>query len=197
MVRANVVMWEKPVSEMTRKEKRRAERTASAMAKIEQIARNMDDNMADPSKPRQRTSATGFWRKRKEAAKARVFVGNLPLDITEAEIRSFFESAGPIEGFSWLRSASTNCMTYVQFSDVETASEACKLNGLSLKGRSLRINLANDASERGKAINKRDGSKVEEQNIEANQDKPISAIYFDPPVKQRQKYPRNRVAIVD
>ena len=157
----------------------------------------MDDANADPSKPRARTSATGFWRKRKEAAKARVFVGNLPLDVTEGEIRAFFESTGIIESFSWLRSTTSSCMSYVQFSDVETASEACKLNGLSLNGRSLRVNLANDTSERGKAVNKREGSGIDASVKVNDVVEEQAAVYYEPPTKFKGKIPRNRVAIIE
>eukprot|EP01064_Diplonema_japonicum_P018629 TRINITY_DN27326_c0_g1_i1.p1 TRINITY_DN27326_c0_g1~~TRINITY_DN27326_c0_g1_i1.p1 ORF type:complete len:200 (+),score=53.14 TRINITY_DN27326_c0_g1_i1:43-642(+) len=178
------------VSKLSRKERKQFELRKKLGKTLDAISRVEKENEEDPSKPRQRTSLTGFWRKRKEAAKSCVFVGNMPLDISEREIRDHFSEIGEIVDFRWLPATSASCITYIQFESPELAEAAVALPAPYFRGHTLRINLANDNKERKAAINKRTGSAA---NLETE-----GTTEPAPPVKkQRIQAPRNKVSIID
>ncbi|KAJ9442083.1 Nucleolin 2 [Diplonema papillatum] len=153
-VRQNVIGVEPKLS---RKEKQHLDLRERTFKKLEENAKVIEENPFDPTKPRQRTSVTGFWRKRKEAAKRCVFVGNMPLDITEGELRDFFSEAGVVECVRWLTAGNTSQMGYIQFPDNESCERACANDGVQLRGLTLRVNMADDKTQRKEAIQKRDG----------------------------------------
>jgi cold-inducible RNA-binding protein len=76
----------------------------------------------------------------------RLFVGNLPYDTTEADLREFFSSIGPLSTVIIPVDRETGKrrgFAFVEFSDPAQAAEASrKLNNQPFKGRNITINEA-------------------------------------------------------
>eukprot|EP01098_Paradermamoeba_levis_P009047 TRINITY_DN3748_c1_g1_i1.p1 TRINITY_DN3748_c1_g1~~TRINITY_DN3748_c1_g1_i1.p1 ORF type:complete len:454 (+),score=158.77 TRINITY_DN3748_c1_g1_i1:41-1363(+) len=71
-----------------------------------------------------------------------VFVGNLPLDIHEEEIREYFAFCGEIENVRVVRDPTTNLgkgIGYVTFQERDSVVAALGLHESKLKGRSIRV----------------------------------------------------------
>eukprot|EP01059_Diplonema_ambulator_P024514 TRINITY_DN40544_c0_g1_i1.p2 TRINITY_DN40544_c0_g1~~TRINITY_DN40544_c0_g1_i1.p2 ORF type:complete len:201 (+),score=55.39 TRINITY_DN40544_c0_g1_i1:36-605(+) len=187
-VRANVCIIDEnavDASLLSRKEKKKLELRQRLDKKLDAMHRVAEDNMVDPTKPRQRTSLTGFWRKRKEAAKCCVFIGNMPLDITEEELQAHFSPVGAITELRWLNPGATSCMAYANFETPADAEAAIALPAPTIHGFRLRINSANDSKERNAAKNKRKGLE------------PDAAPAPQPPRKTQRRLSRSNVAIIE
>ncbi|XP_021676380.2 nucleolin 1 isoform X3 [Hevea brasiliensis] len=80
-----------------------------------------------------------------------LFVGNLPFQVERADVESFFEGAGQIVDvrFAMDNDQRFKGFGHVEFSTAEAAQKALKLNGQSLNGRRLRLDLARERGERG------------------------------------------------
>lgn len=82
----------------------------------------------------------------------RLFVGNLPYDADESDLREFFESAGTLSAVIIPVDRETGKkrgFAFVEFSDAAQAAEATrKFNNQPLKGRNITIN---EARARGEA----------------------------------------------
>jgi RNA recognition motif-containing protein len=76
----------------------------------------------------------------------RLFVGNLPYDVTEPDLREFFSSVGPLSTVIIPVDRETGKrrgFAFVEFSDPAQAAEASrKLNNQPFKGRNITINEA-------------------------------------------------------
>src|SRR5512139_353840 len=76
----------------------------------------------------------------------RLFVGNLPYDVTEPDLREFFSSIGPLSNVIIPVDRETGKrrgFAFVEFSDAAQAEEASrKLNNQPFKGRNITINEA-------------------------------------------------------
>jgi RNA recognition motif-containing protein len=76
----------------------------------------------------------------------RLFVGNLPYDVTEPDLREFFSSIGPLSTVIIPVDRETGKrrgFAFVEFSDPAQAAEASrKLNNQPFKGRNITINEA-------------------------------------------------------
>jgi RNA recognition motif-containing protein len=76
----------------------------------------------------------------------RLFVGNLPYDVTEPDLREFFSSVGPLSTVIIPVDRETGKrrgFAFVEFSDPALAEEASrKLNNQQFKGRNITINEA-------------------------------------------------------
>ena len=77
---------------------------------------------------------------------ARLFVGNLPFDVTDAELREIFSAVGPLS-YVYLptdrESGKPRGFAFVELSDPAKAQEAIqRFNGQMFKGRSLAVNEA-------------------------------------------------------
>ena len=81
-----------------------------------------------------------------------VYVGNLPHNTTEAELRNLFEAHGAVEKVTLVTERETGRSRGFGFVEMTNASEADKaiatLNGTDLGGRSLTINEAKPRAER-------------------------------------------------
>lgn len=81
-----------------------------------------------------------------------VYVGNLPHNTTEAELRNLFETHGAVEKVTLVTERDTGRSRGFGFVEMTNASEADKaiatLNGTDLGGRSLTINEAKPKAER-------------------------------------------------
>jgi RNA recognition motif-containing protein len=78
----------------------------------------------------------------------KLYVGNLPFSITEADLRRLFEPHGGIDSVSVIMDRETGRprgFAFVEMSDESGASAAMQvLNGREVEGRALRVNEAND-----------------------------------------------------
>ncbi|KAK2162570.1 hypothetical protein LSH36_96g05026 [Paralvinella palmiformis] len=74
--------------------------------------------------------------------KRSIFVGNLPFDVHEEEVRKHFSECGQIETVRLIRDKLTRFgkgFGYVLFSDKDSVLLSLKLDGLKFKGRYLRV----------------------------------------------------------
>jgi len=72
----------------------------------------------------------------------RVFVGNMPLDVTEDSLRTHFGPCGEIEHILWIQpSGQFKGCGYLQFSDTKVAASAVGMTGTKLWGRKLTVSL--------------------------------------------------------
>lgn len=81
-----------------------------------------------------------------------LFVGNLPLTTTEAELRALFEVHGTVERASIVNDRDTGRSRgfgFVEMSDAAAADKAiAAINGTELGGRALKVNEARPKTER-------------------------------------------------
>jgi RNA recognition motif-containing protein len=79
----------------------------------------------------------------------KLYVGNLPFTVTEAELRTLFEKHGAVERISLItdrESGRPRGFAFVEMAEVSNAdSAALALDGHNISGRALRVN---EASER-------------------------------------------------
>jgi RNA recognition motif-containing protein len=78
----------------------------------------------------------------------KLYVGNLPFSITEAELRSTFERHGSVASVNVITDRETGRprgFAFVEMEDASAAADAIRaLDGSELGGRSLRVNEAQD-----------------------------------------------------
>lgn len=81
-----------------------------------------------------------------------IYVGNLPFDATEEQLRALFEAYGPVDKASIVTDRDTGQprgFAFVEMTDDDAASKAMEaLNGTSLGGRNLNINEARPKTDR-------------------------------------------------
>ena len=91
-----------------------------------------------------------------------LYVGNLPHNTTEAELRNLFEAHGTVEKITLVTDRDTGRSRGFGFVEMTNGSEADKaiaaLNGTDLGGRTLTINEARPKSERPRGGGHRAGS---------------------------------------
>jgi RNA recognition motif-containing protein len=82
----------------------------------------------------------------------RLFIGNLPYDVTEAELRAHFAAVGPLASLALPTDRDTGKprgFAFVEFSEQADAEEAIRrLNNQSFKGRLLAVNEARARDDR-------------------------------------------------
>lgn len=78
----------------------------------------------------------------------KLYVGNLPFTITEAELRELFEEHGTIESVNVITDRETGRprgFAFVELEDTGSAEKAMRaLDGREVGGRTLRVNEANE-----------------------------------------------------
>jgi len=76
----------------------------------------------------------------------KIYVGNLPSDVTESELRTAFEAFGPLESVTLVkdkRTGESKGFGFVEMPDTGKAGSAIAgLNGKDLRGRALTVNEA-------------------------------------------------------
>ena len=81
-----------------------------------------------------------------------IYVGNLPFDATEDQLRGLFEAYGPVDKASIVTDRDTGQprgFAFVEMADDDAATKAMEaLNGTNLGGRNLNINEARPKTER-------------------------------------------------
>ncbi|VDP33828.1 unnamed protein product [Soboliphyme baturini] len=97
--------------------------------------------MSSTSTPAQSNLATAAERSQRS-----VFVGNIPYESTEEELKTLFSQVGPVVGFRLVfdrESGKPKGYGFCEFMDQETAMSALRnLNGFEFHGRLLRIDTA-------------------------------------------------------
>ena len=82
----------------------------------------------------------------------RLYVGNLSYSATEDELLALFEKAGKVKSVAVVRDRDTGQSRGFGFVEMETAAEAqqavSSLNGSSLGGRTITVNIARPREER-------------------------------------------------
>ncbi|MDZ4697290.1 MAG: RNA-binding protein [Deltaproteobacteria bacterium] len=80
----------------------------------------------------------------------RLFVGNLPFDMNESELRGLFEDVGQVADCKLITDRDTGRprgFGFVEMSTDDEASDAIsKLNGREYQGRALKVNEAQERS---------------------------------------------------
>lgn len=91
----------------------------------------------------------------------RLYVGNLPYNTTEAELRNLFEQAGTVSSASIIKDRDTGQSKGFAFVEMGSESEAENamrmFNGYSLNNRELKVNEARPREERGGGGGRRGG----------------------------------------
>ncbi|HEY4933785.1 MAG TPA: RNA-binding protein [Terriglobales bacterium] len=81
-----------------------------------------------------------------------IYVGNLPFDATEDQLRGLFEAYGPVDKASIVTDRDTGQprgFAFVEMTDDDAATKAMEaLNGTNLGGRNLNINEARPKTDR-------------------------------------------------
>ncbi len=75
----------------------------------------------------------------------KIFVGNLPFDVSEAEVRQMFEAHGAVESANVVTDSMTGRsrgFAFVEMSDADANKAIAALNGTDLRGRNLNVNEA-------------------------------------------------------
>ena len=88
-----------------------------------------------------------------------IYVGNLPLDCTEQELRTLFETCGPIEALEIITNLRTHeplGYGFVVMQTDEAGERAIEtLNGKPLKGKLIAVTKANRPGGRRKSFSRR------------------------------------------
>jgi RNA recognition motif-containing protein len=90
----------------------------------------------------------------------RIYIGNLPFDATETDIRALFEAHGTPESVSVITdpgSGRSRGFAFVEMNDSEAEKAVAALNGTDLRGRNLNVNEARPKREAGGRDRQRGG----------------------------------------
>ena len=83
----------------------------------------------------------------------KLYVGNLPYAITDADLQALFAAAGTVTSVAVIKDRETGRSKGFAFVEMSTAEEAQKaislLNGKDFKGRPLNLSIARPREERG------------------------------------------------
>jgi len=78
----------------------------------------------------------------------KLYVGNLPFSATESDLRSLFQSHGPVASVNVIMDRETGRARGFAFVEMEQANDAANamraLDGSDMDGRTLRVNEAQD-----------------------------------------------------
>lgn len=82
----------------------------------------------------------------------KLFVGNLPFNVTEDQLKEIFEKYGEIKSLKLITDRETGRsrgFAFVEFAEKDSANNAIKeYNGQTLDGRSVVVKVANDKAAR-------------------------------------------------
>lgn len=77
----------------------------------------------------------------------KLYVGNFPYSVSENDLRDVFSAYGPIEEVRLISDRETGRskgFAFITFATQSAAESALEQNGKDLKGRALRVNVAQD-----------------------------------------------------
>jgi RNA recognition motif-containing protein len=80
-----------------------------------------------------------------------IYVGNLPFDATEQEVRALFEAHGAVQTVKLISdrdSGRPRGFGFVEMAAAEAAAAIAALNGQGMRGRTLRVNEAQERPQR-------------------------------------------------
>ena len=84
---------------------------------------------------------------------SRLYVGNLPYEITDEELRELFAQAGTVDTVTVIRDRETGRSRGFGFVQMATSSEAenaiRQFDGYTMSNRQLRVSLAREREQRG------------------------------------------------
>lgn len=87
------------------------------------------------------------------AEPVRIFLGNLPFQITDELIHECFDEFGAISGVHWVTDKATGKFygtAFVDFEEASSAKAALVRNGVEILGRAIKVNVATGANVAGK-----------------------------------------------
>jgi|SRR4051812_39302198 cold-inducible RNA-binding protein len=91
----------------------------------------------------------------------KLYVGNLPFDMSEADVRKLFDGHGNLDSVSLVTDSATGRFrgfAFVEMNDSDATKAIAALNGQDVGGRALNVNEARPKSSSGGGWNKgRDG----------------------------------------
>lgn len=79
----------------------------------------------------------------------KIFVGNLPFNVNEADVRALFAQYGTVESFALITDRDTGRprgFGFVEMSNADAARAIQGLNGHEMGGRALKVNEAQERS---------------------------------------------------
>ncbi|MBX9608463.1 MAG: RNA-binding protein [Gammaproteobacteria bacterium] len=82
----------------------------------------------------------------------KLYVGNFPYSVNENDLRDLFASYGPIEDVRLITDRETGRskgFAFITFATQSAAESALEQNGKDMKGRALRVNVAQDKVKTG------------------------------------------------
>lgn len=82
----------------------------------------------------------------------KLYVGNLPFNATETDVRDLFAAYGDVESIAMINDRETGRFRgfcFVEMADDEASAAIAALDGHDFDGRSLRVNEAREREQRG------------------------------------------------
>jgi RNA recognition motif-containing protein len=82
----------------------------------------------------------------------KIYVGNLPWSITDAELRDFFSTIGTVHSAAVVSDRETGRSRgfgFVEMDEADAEKAISELNGRDMGGRALRVNEAQERQRRG------------------------------------------------
>ena len=82
----------------------------------------------------------------------KLYVGNFPYSVDEAQLRALFSEYGPISDFAMIMDRETGRpkgFAFVTFATQQAAEKALEQDGRDLGGRPLKVNMAMERDSRG------------------------------------------------
>ena len=82
----------------------------------------------------------------------KLYVGNFPYSVDEAQLREMFSSFGQIEDIALIKDRETGRSKgfgFITFASQQAAETALSLNGKDVDGRALKVNMAQEKESRG------------------------------------------------
>lgn len=125
----------------------------------------------------------------KYSSKKSVFIGNLPFDVNEDEIRTHFEDCGDVVNVRIVRDRQTSIgkgICYVQFNARECVSLALKLNKSRFQGRELRVMACSEKvkAKQDKIKNEKGKNKMSTKTKDKKDKPKEKGIHFNPTNKK-------------
>lgn len=81
-----------------------------------------------------------------------IFVGNLPFSVTENDLRTLFEQHGPVQTVKLIadrESGRSRGFGFVEMENSEADAAIKALNGMSMQGRAIKVNQAEERKPSG------------------------------------------------
>ena len=82
----------------------------------------------------------------------KLYVGNLPFSVDEAQLRELFSAYGEISELAMITDRDTGRskgFAFITFASQQAAEKALELDGKDLGGRNMRVNIAQEREKKG------------------------------------------------